>query len=288
MNFHSTKDNGSACREKGLEVKPKTSIPVDFMKRFSGGNPTVLTSMIPDGKTTTTKTFAPIEMEEMSKFIEARNQTENIYFSVNPVKNRVSKKTSKADIKELAWLHVDIDPDESKGLEAARKEIKSRLDHSPLKPTVIVDSGNGYQAFWKLNNPISINGNIESLESENRRLENFFKADFCHNIDRIMRVPGTLNHPNKKKIQLGRTIVEAKLIHFGDEAYSIEDFSAFGDLPKPKSSKNHEEYKIEPIDEEATWKKFEILCEVDPDVQRRWNGDPAGLSDAQQVVLIWL
>ena len=279
MNFPSTKDNGSACREKGLEVKPKTSIPVDFMKRFSGGNLTVLTSKIPDGKTTTTKTFAPIEMEEMSKFIEARNQTENIYFSVNPVKNRVSKKTSKADIKELAWLHIDIDPDESKGLEEARKEIKSRLDHSPLKPTVIVDSGNGYQAFWKLNNPISINDNIETLESENRRLENFFKADFCHNIDRIMRVPGTLNHPNKKKIQLGRTIVEAKLIHFGDEAYSIEDFSAFGDLPEPKSSKNHEEYKIEPIDEEATWEKFEILCDIDLDVQRRWNEDPTGLRD---------
>jgi putative DNA primase/helicase len=279
MNSLPINDNGSSCREKDLEVKPNISIALDFLTRFSEGNLTVLTSMLPDGKTST-KTFSSSETEEMSNFIEARSQTENIYFSVNPVKNRMSKKASKADIKKLAWLHVDIDPDEGKGLEAARKEIKNILNLSPLKPTVIVDSGNGYQAFWKLNKPISINENIESLENENRRLENFFKADFCHNIDRIMRVPGTLNRPNKKKIQLGRTVVEAKLIHFGDDVYSIEDFSAFGDLPKPKSSKNHEEYKIEPIDEDDTWKKFERLCKVDPDIQRRWSGDPTGLSDA--------
>ena len=126
MNSLPINDNGSSCREKDLEVKPNISIALDFLTRFSEGNLTVLTSMLPDGKTST-KTFSSSETEEMSNFIEARSQTENIYFSVNPVKNRMSKKASKADIKKLAWLHVDIDPDEGKGLEAARKEIKNIL-----------------------------------------------------------------------------------------------------------------------------------------------------------------
>ena len=137
-------------------------------------------------------------------------------------------------------------------MEEARKQISDKLDGSPLKPTVITDSGNGFQAFWKLDNPIHVNGNIENLEKENRRLEKFFQGDSCHNIDRIMRVPGTLNHPDKKKAGLGRKVSEAKLIHFGNDAYSINDLSAFGDLPESKPSKPEKDYKVESIDEEAT------------------------------------
>ena len=133
-------------------MKTNASTAVDFLIKFSGDNLIALTSIIPDGKTTT-KTFAPSEVEEIRKFIEVRNQKENIYYSVNPVKGRLNKKASKADIKEVAWLHVDIDPDEGMGLEEAREQILSKLDGSPLKPTVILDSGNGYQAFWKLKNP---------------------------------------------------------------------------------------------------------------------------------------
>jgi P4 family phage/plasmid primase-like protien len=251
---------------------------IDFLIKFSGDNLTVLTSIVPDGLTTT-RTFAANETEEMLRFIEAKNQNGNIYFSVNPVKDRMCKKASKSDIKEFAWLHVDIDPDENMGLQEARKQILAKLDGSALKPTVIIDSGNGFQAFWKLSDPILVKENIERLESENRRLETYFQADSCHNIDRIMRVPGTLNFPNKKKMALGRIVAEAKLIYFGDEVYSVDDFSVFGDLPESKPSKTNEEHKFEPVNEEETWGKFEELCRVDSDVRKRWEGDSIGLKD---------
>lgn len=260
-------------------MKTNVSSAVDFLIKFSGDNLIALTSIIPDGKATT-KTFASSERDEMRKFIEVRNQKENIYYSVNPVKGQLNKKASKADIKEFAWLHVDIDPDEGIGLEEAREQISSRLEGSPLKPTAILDSGNGYQAFWKLKKPIPVNGNVECLEKENRRLETYFKADFCHNIDRVMRVPGTLNHPNKKKVRLGRKVSKARLIHFNNDAYSIDDLSVFGDQSKSKPSKAKMDYKVEAIDEEATREKFEALCKTDPDIKKRWDGDSTGLEDA--------
>ena len=136
---------------------------VDFLTRFSGDNLIFLTSIIPDGPTTT-RAFSLDEAGEMKRFIKEKNQNENIHFSVNPVNTRINKKSSKRDIKELAWLHVDIDPDKGMELEESRKQILEKLDSSPLKPTVISDSGNGFQAFWKLDNPIHVNGNIENLE----------------------------------------------------------------------------------------------------------------------------
>ena len=41
----------------------------------------------------------------------------NVYFEVNPTLQPMQKKAAKKDIKEMAWLHVDIDPaDNAKSL----------------------------------------------------------------------------------------------------------------------------------------------------------------------------
>ena len=60
-------------------MKTNASTAVDFLIKFSGDNLISLTSIIPDDKTTT-KTFASSEMDEIRKFIEAKNQKENIYY----------------------------------------------------------------------------------------------------------------------------------------------------------------------------------------------------------------
>ncbi len=70
-------------------------------------------------------------------------------------------------------------------------------------PSIIVFSGGGYQAYWKLKEPLEINGDIAKAEDAKRynmQLERIFKADSCHNIDRIMRLPGTINIPGVDKL----------------------------------------------------------------------------------------
>ena len=46
------------------------------------------------------------------------------------------------------------------------------------------------------------------------------------NIDRILRLPGTTNLPNKKKIKAGRVACRTRLISFNDLKYSLDAFPA--------------------------------------------------------------
>jgi len=58
------------------------------------------------------------------------------------------------------------------------------------------------QGFWLLE-PVPVD-DIDRLEAYNIVLEQTLGADRCHNIDRIMRLPGTINLPNRKKRLAGR------------------------------------------------------------------------------------
>ena len=46
------------------------------------------------------------------------------------------------------------------------------------------------------------------------------------NIDRILRLPGTTNLPNKKKLKAGRVACATRLITFNDATYSLDAFPA--------------------------------------------------------------
>jgi hypothetical protein len=78
---------------------------------------------------------------------------------------------------------------------------------------MIVKSGGGFNVYWALAEPVYANGNIEQLEDANRGLVMAFGADKgTQNLDRILRLPGTLNYPTKAKLRRGRTVVEAVLL----------------------------------------------------------------------------
>ena len=45
------------------------------------------------------------------------------------------------------------------------------------------------------------------------------------NVDRLLRLPGTINHPNKKKITEGRTVCQAHIVSLTDARYPLGLFS---------------------------------------------------------------
>jgi hypothetical protein len=93
---------------------------------------------------------------------------------------------------------------------------------------VVISSGGGAQGFWLLDEPIAIDGDLEKAEDAKRyniTLERDFGGDACHNVDRIMRIPFTVNVPDKKKIDKGRRSTLAELVRFDAELkYPIERF----------------------------------------------------------------
>ncbi|MEM7431001.1 MAG: VapE domain-containing protein [Pseudomonadota bacterium] len=189
----------------------------NFLREFHPGGSWTLTCIDPDSKAIDTRTFD--DVERMRSWIERWNGTRNLYFSVNPTARPLTKKAARKDIKEVSYLHVDVDPRANEDLEEEQARIKALvttdLPDGVPPPTYVVFSGGGYQAFWKLKVPIAVDGILEKAEDAklyNLALERAFVADSCHNIDRIMRLPGTYNLPDARKLARGRTRVEAELI----------------------------------------------------------------------------
>ena len=80
------------------------------------------------------------------------------------------------------------------------------------KSTAIVDSGNGIQGLWRLTKPILLPEEeaqrkpiIADVEARSAALMlRLGSKAGTQNIDRILRVPGTINLPNEAKKAAGR------------------------------------------------------------------------------------
>lgn len=209
-------------------LKANTDEAIAFLQRFAPEGPWALTAIVPDGKTFT-QTFWPRTLEAMRTWIEAAQGQRNIYFHVNPVSHELNKKAEKTDMEALAWLHVDMDPRPGEDPASEKDYALGKLRAANPAPTVIIDSGGGVQAFWRLRDPAptqGLLGRCEELEAYNVQLERLFNADACHNIDRVMRLPGTINIPNAKKLKKGRVKALAQVLSFTDADYPLSMFTA--------------------------------------------------------------
>lgn len=209
----------------------KAYAAVKFLKQYNPNGWHVLTAIGLNRKIETCA-FSVDEEDKMVRWIVERNGKMNLYFHVNSTIVKLNKRAKREDIKNVEWLHVDIDPDPNEDIEQERERILDMLtDKLPANippPTFIVFSGGGYQAFWKLKTPIEINGDLAKAEIAklyNIKLEQVFGADNCHNIDRIMRLAGTENIPDEKKLKKGRVKTMAQVIDFNDVSYDIEAFT---------------------------------------------------------------
>ncbi len=212
-------------------LEPKSSAAIDFLKQWEPEGPWVLSAIAVDQKDMKTATFYP-GGKKAKKWLDKYNGKWNLYFHVNRPMRDLEKKAERQDIKEITWLHIDIDPRAGEDLDKERERALNLLVEPPEgvpKPTVIIFSGGGYQGFWKLEDPIPVNGDLVKAEDAKRyniQLEIVFGGDSCHNIDRIMRLPGTINLPTKTKIKKGRKPILAELLEFEpDRIYPVSTFT---------------------------------------------------------------
>lgn len=202
-----------------------------FLRDFYGEGKRTLTAVPLKRYNLPTSTFGPGQEDEVADWLRAHGR-DNVYFSVNEPSGRPSKKTSKTDIERVRWLHVDVDARAGEDPQAEFNRILGLMKKPPEgvpAPTCVIFSGGGYQAFWRLEEPIEIGGSeerAEQAERYNRQLELLFGADPCHNVDRIMRLPGTVNWPTEKKIRRGRTPQTAKVVDWdGTRVYPLSRFT---------------------------------------------------------------
>lgn len=270
--------NVDAAAEQGVDVNaaqaasPSMSA-LEFLKAFHPEGPWCLSAISVDKKQAIlTKTFYPGDEGKCQAFIDQHNGTRNLYFIVNPVKQAVQKKPDRSQIRAVEWLHVDVDPRVNEPLDEEYKRIASLFgDRSPEgvpEPTVHVFTGGGQQGFWKLDQPLLIEGetddelvqNAEQAGLWNKRLSQEFGGDHCHSIDHLMRLPGTWNIPNAKKAAQGRTKVMAEVISAEwDRTYSLtKDFAQ----AKEPSSDTHNASKNATVELPDDVPRLESLDEL--------------------------
>jgi len=156
-------------------------------------------------------------LKGVQRFIEKHSE-DNLYWTPNALTRAINKKAKRTDISCMRCVHLDKDDPSESALQ--------RIRSYHLKPTMIVASGGGYNAYWLLDKPIHANGNIDRLEDANRRVILDLGGDIgTQNLDRILRLPGTINWPTKTKLARGRVAVKARLIDYNPQLkYRLDDF----------------------------------------------------------------
>ncbi len=207
-------------------VVPNTDEAIDFLKHWEPNGPWILTAIEPDNRDSVeTTTYSPNLEKACRAWIDSRQGRCNLYFSVNRPKKNLSSKATKGDIGLALALHIDIDARAGEDLDAERERIITALmAHNP-PPSIVVASGGGAQGFWLFGEPTPFAG-VNEIEDRNRGIEKALGGDHCFNIDRIMRLPGTLNLPDKKKRAKGRVKALAHIVMASwSRRYALTDFA---------------------------------------------------------------
>jgi len=157
----------------------------------------------------------------------------NVYYSVNVVRAGLNKKASKEDVTAIRYCQLDVDPPKGGGI-FDKAAAAARLRDATVPPHVVVDSGGGVQALWRVDGL-----DTPAVEAINRSLITQFGGDpACWNVDRILRVAGTINHPTHKKLSAGRVPAAAALLSVTDGRTTPAALSAaYGAAPMPDCAK---------------------------------------------------
>lgn len=142
---------------------------------------------------------------------------------------------TKEQVRELVALHVDLDLPKTGPYAEPTPENLARLARTlgtvAPAPTVTIFSGGGYQALWRFPEPLDALSNLPRVEAANRALERDLGADNCHNVNRLLRLPGSVNFPDARKRARGRTPTLARVV----DATWARTWSFDDPVPRPEA-----------------------------------------------------
>lgn len=124
-------------------------------------------------------------------------QDDHVYFGVHPSnKNGGQNQRSKADtIRAINCLYADFDAkDKDKDKDKAELLVDIAMLSAP--PSILVDSGGGFHAYWLLEStyPLNTTGQRERADKIQKQWVSYVGADDgAKDLARVLRVPGTLN-----------------------------------------------------------------------------------------------
>lgn len=168
-------------------------------------------TLLPERKTLW---FKVNEIEKVLAAVKKYGAKTNTFFGVG-LRRKVLQNNlrgSENDILTITTLYADLDIRSNAHAETALPgsidEAVEFLNSLPLKPSIIVNSGNGLHAYWLLDEPFKIQsakdkGYISAVFKDWSRFlgamakEQGWKLDNISDLARVLRVPGSINHKLK-------------------------------------------------------------------------------------------
>lgn len=191
-----------------------------------------------------------------------RFKNTNVYFGVCP---RREKKGKEQDVATVTCLWADIDC-------ANEKEQGQRLnslEQFDIPPSIIVDSGHGFHAYWLLEKPHEVKNKEDLLHLKGyvKGLAQAVGGDSVFDLSRVLRVPGTQNTKDPGN-PLPVTVLEMnpsrkyKLTHFEKFWVQAEEAAVSANITIDKISD-----------------RFWRLLEEDGKLRVTWRGERNDLKD---------
>jgi hypothetical protein len=299
-----------------LEAPPSTSPAsaqaVAFLQQLDPDGWHQLAAFDPSrdrGAPVNVQTFPPGAFDDMRRWVDDRDGRLNLYFSANePRANSPNQKLTKEDIGAIRAVYADIDlpagADIAKGLRDLQKPLDG-LELGPTPPTFRIDSGGGIQLIWKLDRKYPADQYREWAEGQGLAIAKLVEGDKIHNIDRFLRLPGTVNVPIPSKKAKGRVERRGSILASdpsrvfsstqlssawppvsaaSDVKDSSTDVMAALDAIDMGEVESHHVYADLP---DALRKKFEEACRNRPWLAAVWHGHETGLRGEDRSSSAW-
>ena len=273
------------------QLAPDAAGAIRFLERWMDGSEprSLLLSIVPDSPTTHAHTFDLPGDDAMAQWIERSNSVAGVYWAVNACKPDLTKKARKADVEWLLGIWADLDP--IKGRDLAEEHdrlhrLAGELMALPWPPTVIISSGGGIQPLWRLETPLEATQEFrQAIEVLGRRIEAALGGiENTSNVDRVLRLPFTINHPNRIKIEQGRAPVMSGILAESSVRYPWRDLEALvvhlEDEPlenavpvefQPRGYVNGASVHIEELPDYPTEEQIEALLENHANARVIWD-----------------
>jgi hypothetical protein len=204
-----------------------------------------LTSMSPESGGIEGKLFAPGPglRSELDAWVgEQTARRRNVYYSVNePIPEAPATKLTKAHIARIRAIGGDVDPrlpdgaplEDTPEADATRRalmlearnavlEQAAKIADGPFPPSITLDSGNGAQFVWILAEKLDPANYRIDAEEQGRGIAAVIGGDAVGNIDRVLRLPGTINFPSESKRRAGKVGGPVRLLSVRDDRYTID------------------------------------------------------------------
>ncbi|MEQ1843997.1 MAG: phage/plasmid primase, P4 family [Nitrospira sp.] len=218
----------------------------------------------------------PTSLDEAVTIAMASCATDNVYYGACTRRGAGSGKKDNLSYYPGVWLDIDF-----KDFGGGEKDVCAKLESFPARPTLLVQTGAGAHAYWLLTVPQEITAErIPQLESLNADIASRLGGDACHDLTRILRIPGTTNWPDERKRLKGRVPEPVRLLWHEGPRYTLEHLRSVvptsSTQPQNKASrqKNHSQRT-----DRSFPPRFMELLKHNDKIKTTWEGNRQDLKD---------